>query len=740
MAFPDYQPSTHPGHCEFLEIDNEEVDTSNLHVHVVSPETRQQLLLEQKCWEIDDSAEHLLADLGRLAPSVARSFVKKSSIRDRTVFRLINDADCVEEATGFVALSYCWNTNHNAPKTIVSPVGDLPFGWVRTVEQFPLPTSGSMFQAALGERYESEGLWFDQVCINQEDEAEKAAALGAIDTIYKNARVVIIALDDITASKEEAEFLQQYLRQYASSDLPIEQQPNQGLEPPFLLQHAPFRSFLERVLSSTWFERAWCAHEMRMGRDHVFLIPSVSNEEYGSKRFIRFTGALFFHMLVLANELPIIDSRQQARLRSLLDLFRRKTLTGVQDSFAVRHSTTLSPIPRSTSFISTITDVFAMKAGGDHRLPEYLRKLNANRDKTSIALNASGLPLALAPPSPLHRPHLEDECLRQLLLLALAARDPLALCTTGAPLQLHDGSISWLTRPTLLDLISAHHPLPPFPQPSAPMTQASDASAEYIQLPLTFLSLPHRTHTNAHFPSHLHRARTAINLCIQYQLASHSHSRSHTMWSFWQQSPAATHPRAAAMQNVFVQTLACVFECGPRWVVHMSRQFQDWFGTPVLDARVVDTLLDPHLSLQGYICTPAGRHGVALLVDFLAMLVTHGIPWASGATERTHGPLVVTSPHSLAKALVFAPFAHSKTLLLAVPEVLSGREYAALARGWVLTPLSAWMGSPRGVVSWVLQGKSRVFGEVWLGGDVQGAVPVGERCHRVYGMGSHDRV
>jgi hypothetical protein len=115
------------------------------------------------------------------------------------------------------------------------------------------------------------------VCINQENDAEKAATMGVMDTIYKNARAVVVAMDDLLADEQEELFLRQYMDQYAACDLPMHQQPNLGMSPPFIERCPLLLSFFERLMGSTWFDRAWCAHELRMGRNIVFLVPSVSD-------------------------------------------------------------------------------------------------------------------------------------------------------------------------------------------------------------------------------------------------------------------------------------------------------------------------------------------------------------------------------------------------------------------------------------------------------------------------------
>ncbi|KAF2689948.1 hypothetical protein K458DRAFT_412794 [Lentithecium fluviatile CBS 122367] len=754
MAVPSFQAPLRAAHCDFLEVFEDDLDTSNLHARFVSPVVRQRLLAERQPWapshvKLSADAETLLADLGRLAPSVAKDFVTKHSISASLPFRLINDIAFDGEEESYIAMSYAWNkANQDTPRKMVSPVGDLPFGWVRTVEQFPLPTSRGMFQAVLDERRPGEGLWFDQVCIIQEDKNEKAVAIGAMDIIYKNARTVVVALDDITATGDELFFLEQYIQQHAFAGSQPNYQPNRALNPPFMQQQPLFSSFVTRVLSSIWFERAWCAHEMKMGRSHVFLVPCIpDDEDEGVYTVIRFTGTFFLHLLVLANEDTTILPPQRTQIRSLLEHFGRKSLIAERDALAAHspNDTKYTSLSEPASLIPTVAEIFRMKAGGNPRLPEYLKRLDANRDKASIALNIAGLPLALRAASPLQRPTIEEECLRQLLVVGVAARDPVALCTTGAPLKLHDGSISWLCRPTTLDLPSIYQKSPPrFPETANPITQGSDGRAEFVQLDLVFLDLPHRNQPNTNFPAHVNRARELVELCIQYQIHSHM---------LWNTCLAPDHVRAPAMQNIFIQSLACALECGAEWFLDATSHFQPSTNTS-LNIQTLSTLFNPQLLLQQFIHYPAAHTTLSSLLEALASLITYGIPWASGATERTHGPLIITAPPSSAssspypnhipnpysphipaprKALIFAPFLHSKTLLVAVPDAVKGADYKGLARGWILTTRNPYTGSPQPMVSWELRGKSVVFGGGGFVADLGSAFD--SRNHRVYGPG-----
>jgi hypothetical protein len=728
------------GQCEFQDVAGDELDIANLHTHVVEPHTRDTLLsghyrsnYGQPKSTID--AITLLSDLTRLAPSVAKDFVPKQYAENSVPFRLLNDIYAPGEPKGYIALSYCRKkVDAGTPRRVVTPIA---FGWSKEEDQFPIPTSDAIFQAVLREKRPEEGLWYDQVCINQDDEVERIASMGSIDTIYENARIVVVALDDVVTPPEEEQFLRCYVERYAYSELPLGQQPHAGMSPPVMQQYPLLWSFLERILASAWFGRAWCAHEMRSGQSHVFVLPCYSAYDDQVSTVIRFTGAFFLHLLALASEIYPTTPAYHSKLRSLHKFFHQRiTSNGDAVLAAQRPDTPQMLVSDGVTLIPNIAETFQLLAGGNPRLSPHLRQQDANRDKMGIALNASGLPLAMTSVNTLTRPSIEDECLRSLLLVGLAARDPVALCTTGAPLRLHDGSTSWLCRPTPLD-VNPTLPAPVrFSRRATPISQGSDGRAEFAQLDLVFLDLPHRSNPNPSFSTQVSRARTLVDLCIQYQLDGSA------LWNSWQ---VPSHPRAQTMRNTFIQTLACVFECGPQWLLELSSRLKP-YNTPALEPHIIEMLMNPHLILQNYMLLPEGQAAFSSLLTFISTLITSGIPWASGASEHSYGPLIISGPGSSSspdaprayggKAIIFAPFQHSKTLLIAVPAAVKDAHYDTLARGWVVTSMNPYTGSAKRTVSWTLQSKGVIFGDATFTNALEGCGDVDVRNHCVYGPGA----
>lgn len=71
-------------------------------------------------------------------------------------------------------------------------------GTRRNAKNFSWPISEYMTKALLLERESSnEGIWVDECCIDQNNKEEKLLTIGFMDAIYRQARLVVVALEDI---------------------------------------------------------------------------------------------------------------------------------------------------------------------------------------------------------------------------------------------------------------------------------------------------------------------------------------------------------------------------------------------------------------------------------------------------------------------------------------------------------------------------------------------------------------
>lgn len=85
------------------------------------------------------------------------------------------------------------------------------------VEGKQIPISKQSWHFLLDVREsDQEGIWIDQICINQEDEAEKASAIAAMDALYASARLVFILLEDVTLTHDEFTILSEAFRKVSA--------------------------------------------------------------------------------------------------------------------------------------------------------------------------------------------------------------------------------------------------------------------------------------------------------------------------------------------------------------------------------------------------------------------------------------------------------------------------------------------------------------------------------------------
>lgn len=351
------------------------------------------------------------------------------------------------------------------------------------------------------------------------------------------------------------------------------------------------------------------------------------------------------------------------------------------------------------SYTQICTQVFNSVAGGNPKFSAEIRPYDANADKISIILNTLDSHLTFNRSRSFgNDPKFltEDECFRQILLLALAAGDPTALCTTGNALQLHsrrDGllSTSWLRRPREVDTDFSQR----LPR-AQNFTISADVSwaAEYVNLDLVFLAsvqdcilFTRDSCYNARFD----RGKAFIDKCFRNDI---------TMW---------TRVETATAREAFANFLARIFatvlkepkvwECFP----HVSPQLE----------TSLNLLFDENLSIKLGADWPQlqrPRAAAATVIESLTLLSTSRPSQISNFSHLQ--PLRIPAKgdkHLLALAPAYTNMPLSRRML-AVPRAVLNDSYKGLARCWIIQQRLEQGSKPE----YILLSKSILFGSAAL--------------------------
>ncbi|KAH8759858.1 heterokaryon incompatibility protein-domain-containing protein [Diaporthe sp. PMI_573] len=139
-----------------------------------------------------------------------------------------------DPATNYEAFSYVWGTE------MVDVVCDG--------NRFSFPHS--LYRALVGSRDSTQvrSVWADAICINQKDDQEKSHQVRMMRRIFKQARRVLIWLDEGDAHVAQIAFeLAGRVHQGQLQDIPPPQSPIWGV--------------LVRLFDKEWFSRIWCLQE-----------------------------------------------------------------------------------------------------------------------------------------------------------------------------------------------------------------------------------------------------------------------------------------------------------------------------------------------------------------------------------------------------------------------------------------------------------------------------------------------
>ena len=399
----------------------------------------------------------LLQRLKEIDATIWKYLRPKHEVEDSFKMRLLKDGGHdsrldrnktynTNDASSYIALSYCWHYSTWTPNPDLIRSSTVSSCTKPFTKPF-LPITAPMWQAFLAERQNpAEALWVDQGCIHQANNHAKMDAVNSMDVVFGGARKVVIALEDVLLTPQDAEALLQYY--HAIHSISGRQR---------LLVWTDWLQFLDRkeelavaclkIFRARWFRRAWCSHEFLTARSHVFLAPvmtapSAHVKPRDSATILKF-NADFLLALLLARTDWIV-SQDRSELANAI--FRHET--------ALTHSNT-SPTRAMNSFLSQNAIMVGFTQGlieallkyetSESRKP-YLGTLgdvlslesSSAVDKLAITLNVLKTGLSYQGPSDLS----ETDVSVIATLIAFAADDASALASSGSLLKAKDLNIT----------------------------------------------------------------------------------------------------------------------------------------------------------------------------------------------------------------------------------------------------------------------------------------------------------
>ncbi|UPX16763.1 uncharacterized protein EKO05_0007149 [Ascochyta rabiei] len=341
--------------------------------------------------EGEREASTILENLARWDPHTAGLFtLRSSSTILSTPFRLIfpsSDLSSFEESglyvRQYVAVSYCWRSEEF-----------LLEGYERYGDW---PISKPFVDAILEDkRHPRQGIWMDQLCIDQASAVDKQKSVAAMDVIYRSCIRLLVLLEEVYLDEQEAALPEKYdpskkKTKYERAWVPPED------------EWGAFASFYHKVNAARWWERAWCFHEFSVNEpwtdkrqcNEIHNATFVVNGPKGSTVKIKWY-TLHYIMVVALQTFPdlvssvVTDAKGQA-IFTAMDTAER--VPGWRGSLMARYN------------------------GVARKGCLYLE------DRLSVMINMCGLGLAYHG----HSLRTTDEVLYLSALLALAAGEPYPL-------------------------------------------------------------------------------------------------------------------------------------------------------------------------------------------------------------------------------------------------------------------------------------------------------------------------
>jgi len=308
----------------------------------------------------------------------------------------------VNHAVSFIAVSYCW---HVQDWNVVSSIHDSG----KSNSTYRSPISQKMLDAiSMLRKDDSEGIWIDQLCINQTESEEKRSAVASMDIIYNAARLVVIVLEDVELSRNDMRVWRRLREQRQKTRA---ENPQKSFAVPLETARTTNR-IITQLLTARWVSRAWCFQEYLVAQRCIFMVPCDGDITVISPTVVQ--RALGYRRGVSTGPLAATYSHSQGFTYRLYAENGYKSLIDLLVHLNLRHSTFLT-------------------------------------DKLSLALNIYGINLAYN-----GAPLTKDELCYTCIVLALANGDAGFLSNPGPQLELGElKRKSWARWPLLHRLRNA---------------------------------------------------------------------------------------------------------------------------------------------------------------------------------------------------------------------------------------------------------------------------------------------
>lgn len=625
--------------CRFQEVGSEPENIRDV-VVTASPSVKEKLLsaAPSLTHQVSLKAERILKGI-KNSDVAARLDFKKVAVSGapfRVVIRTEKSSNgkLLVLPTSFIALSYCWRNSDWEAKEGTGILNG--------------PIAPAFFEALLAERFSAEeGVWIDQLCIDQSNSAEKALAVGSMDLVYRSARLVVVVLEDIVVDHADKQALRALMATHergevwdARSKIDVSKQ---------------LVKVMWKIFSARWFTRAWCGHELFLSDNHVFFVGTQSIVPV----VVRFTAEFLFDLLLIASNLASVDHNQE--LLDLYGRFYRFMLSKLKPAWKLHDSGDESQI---RSYMRVFAEVFEYEAS------VVSDKLNIVFNVLSCGLffDSNAIPIDA------------QECGYIFYHIALAAGDPTALTVSGQQLS----NARWMRWPLVRDVVE------PYTSGASyrPLDEVPFFSDQEIELDILFICCSNELRRAS--SAYISKAESIIEECLQQFPDEHAS----LIDDIVRESPEIAHRN----RRFYVELLACILECGAEWVLE-SWKVKDPDQYDGIEQGICDLF-----TWNGEVkkdSTVTHGEGWIVVIEFLDALV--GL-WIVRERNTDWMPAwIQMGDTTTARSLFLCPT--NGLYDIAIPALLLQPELTFLKRIWFVTPANSHVVDKH----WHVRGKTCSF-------------------------------